>query len=200
MKLKYYAIRKGHTTGVYFGTWEQVKSKVNGFAGAEYKSFSDVYKAQQYILEEEYKEDVPDTYYAYVDGSNFGDGSAYSGSCVIVYNGEIIDESNLRGENPDFLPKRNIAGEIMGALLAISWAQKNNITQLFICHDYNGVGKWATGEFKARDSLSIMYKQQVDNSIAGGLDLKFIKVKGHSGHEYNERADVLAKEALGIGK
>lgn len=87
----------------------------------------------------------------------------------------------------------------MGALLAISWAHKNNITQLFICHDYNGVGKWATGEFIARDPLSIMYKQQVDNSIAGGLDLKFIKVKGHSGHEYNERADVLAKEALGIG-
>lgn len=200
MKLKYYAIRKGHETGIFYNTWDKVKHLVDGYAGAEYKSFDDVYHAQQYISEEVYEEGVPDRYYAYVDGSNLGDGSAYSGSAVIVCNGEIIGELNMKGSNSDFTPKRNIAGEIMGALLAMSWAIEHQVTEIFICHDYNGVGKWATGEFKARDSLAILYKKQVDATVANGLSLKYIKVKGHSGHVYNERADELAKEALGIKK
>ena len=30
------------------------------------------------------------------------------------------------------------------------------------------------------------------------VDIKFVKVKGHSGDKYNDLADKLAKEALGI--
>lgn len=199
MKIKYYAVKKGRKTGI-FTSWDTAKEAIEGYPNAEYKSFKDLNTATSYLQETTYNEGEPDTYYAYVDGSNLGNGSKYSGSAIIVYNDAIVDEVSLSGDNPDFTPKRNIAGEIMGALLAIQWAKDNKVTELIICHDYVGVGKWATGAFKARDPLAKMYKQQVDHCIQSGIDLKFIKVDGHTGHVYNERADVVAKEALGIAK
>ena len=36
------------------------------------------------------------------------------------------------------------------------------------------------------------------NNIKEYVDIKFVKVKGHSGDKYNDMADKLAKEALGI--
>ena len=119
---------------------------------------------------------------------------------VIHVHDEVVFEASISGDHPDFLAKRNIAGELMGALLAIQWAIENGIKQLYVCHDYVGVGKWATGEFKARDQLAQMYKQQVDLCIRSGMELKFIKVDAHTGHVFNERADWLAKEELGIAK
>ena len=45
---KYYAVRKGHTPGVY-KTWDECKSQVNGFSGAEYKSFTNPVDAENYV-------------------------------------------------------------------------------------------------------------------------------------------------------
>lgn len=199
MKVEYYAVRKGKNTGL-FTSWDTVRELTENYPNAEFKSFVDYNTAMSYLQETVYEEGIPDVYYAYVDGSNLGDGSKYSGSAVIVYNNEVVFEVSVFGDHPDFLPKRNIAGELMGALLAIQWAIENKIFQLYICHDYVGVGKWATGEFKARDQLAKMYKERIDVCIGAGMDLKFIKVDGHTGHVFNERADWLAKEVLGIAK
>lgn len=38
-KQKFYAVKKGKNIGVY-NTWDECKKQVNGFSGAEYKSFS----------------------------------------------------------------------------------------------------------------------------------------------------------------
>ena len=35
---KIYAVRKGRKTGI-FQTWDETKEQVDGFSGAEYKSF-----------------------------------------------------------------------------------------------------------------------------------------------------------------
>ena len=39
MAAKYYAVRKGRNTGIY-RTWDECKSQVFQYAGAEYKSFT----------------------------------------------------------------------------------------------------------------------------------------------------------------
>ena len=36
---KYYAVKKGKTTGI-FQTWEECRASVEGFSGAEYKGFA----------------------------------------------------------------------------------------------------------------------------------------------------------------
>ena len=62
-----------------------------------------------------------------------------------------------------------------------------------------GIEKWATGEWKANKCGTKMYKAYFD-SIKDRLSVVFYKVKAHSGNEYNEEADRLAKNALGINK
>ena len=45
---KFYAVRKGRTTGV-FGTWDECKAQVTGFKGAEYKKFPTLEEAENFI-------------------------------------------------------------------------------------------------------------------------------------------------------
>lgn len=46
--MKYYAVKKGRTPGVY-RTWDEAKKQVDGFSGAEYKSFSQITEATTYL-------------------------------------------------------------------------------------------------------------------------------------------------------
>ena len=46
--MKYYAVKNGRTPGVY-RTWEDAKKQVDGFSGAEYKSFEKNTDATEYL-------------------------------------------------------------------------------------------------------------------------------------------------------
>ena len=92
---------------------------------------------------------------------------------------------------------RNVAGEIKASELAMQYALDNGYTSLSIYHDYQGIASWCLGEWKTNKAGTIAYKQFYDD-IKDKLKVHFIKVKGHSGDEYNEIADRLAKKALGI--
>ena len=48
MAEKYYAVKKGKMPGIY-ETWEECKSSVNGYPGAEYKSFKRLEEANDYL-------------------------------------------------------------------------------------------------------------------------------------------------------
>ena len=48
MASKYYAVRKGKTPGIY-NSWSECKLQVDGFSGAEYKSFKSEEEAREYI-------------------------------------------------------------------------------------------------------------------------------------------------------
>ena len=63
-------------------------------------------------------------------------------------------------------------------------------------YDYEGIEKWATGEWRAKKELNkknmflfIQEKRKI-------IDIEFIKVQAHSGVELNEEVDTLAKNAL----
>lgn len=47
--VKYYAVRKGRETGI-FTAWSQVKPLINGFSGAQHKSFTNIDSAQSYLM------------------------------------------------------------------------------------------------------------------------------------------------------
>lgn len=46
--MKFYAVKKGRKPGIY-RTWEEAKAQVDGYSGAEYKSFSKITDATAYL-------------------------------------------------------------------------------------------------------------------------------------------------------
>ena len=198
---KVYAVRKGRVTGI-FTSWDDCKAQVDGFAGAEYKSFADPAEAMAYLgLTEQVSADAvfPEGVRAYVDGSYDAASGRFSCGVVIIETGadgkSEVTELKSAFDDAEAAAQRNVAGEIMGSKLAIDWCLANGIGSVEIYHDYEGIGAWADKRWKANNSLTQGYRDYVAEARKS-LEIKFVKVKGHSGNKYNDMADRLAKEAL----
>lgn len=209
-KNNYYAVRIGKTPGIY-KTWEDCKAQVIGYKGAIYKGFAEKQDAEDFLRgglsasstdaasdndENPQVEPSVSEITAYVDGS-FSSGKSFGCGCIILKDGEIIAEISKAYEDEELAAMRNVAGEIKASELAMQYALDNGYTSLSIYHDYQGIASWCLGEWKTNKAGTIAYKQFYDD-IKDKLKVHFIKVKGHSGDEYNEIADRLAKKALGI--
>ena len=203
-KKKVYAVRKGKTTGLFY-SWNECQMAVNGYPGAEFKSFLTEEEAKKYLGFEEIKTEnvyISDTsdmeegrLLAYVDGSFDVAIGKYAFGCVILKpDGEIIRESG-NGDNPESLAIRNVAGEMLGAMTAVRWAIKNGYDTIELRYDYEGIEKWATGAWKAKNTLTQKYAEYMQRQ-QNHIRISFHKIKAHSGDYYNEEADKLAKEAL----
>lgn len=209
-KNNYYAVRVGKTPGIY-KTWEECKAQVIGYKGAIYKGFAEKQDAEDFLRgglsatstdaasdndENPQVEPSDSEITAYVDGS-FSSGKIFGCGCTILKDGEVIAEISKAYEDEELATMRNVAGEIKASELAMQYALDNGYTSLSIYHDYQGIASWCLGEWKTNKAGTIAYKQFYDD-IKDKLKVHFIKVKGHSGDEYNEIADRLAKKALGI--
>ena len=86
---------------------------------------------------------------------------------------------------------------IKGAEAAMRYAKEHDRKELVIYHDYEGIAKWCLGEWKANKEGTKAYKAFYD-AVSRQIQITFVKVKGHSGDTYNEMADQLAKQALGL--
>lgn len=198
---KVYAVRKGRMTGI-FTSWDDCKAQVDGFAGAEYKSFGDPEEAMAYLGLTEKPAGgavLPEGVIAYVDGSfDAGSGRFSCGVVIIETDSEgksEVTELKSAFDDAEAAAQRNVAGEIMGSKLAIDWCLANGIKSVEIYHDYEGIGAWADKRWKANNPLTQGYRDYVEKARKS-LEIKFVKVKGHSGNKYNDMADKLAKEAL----
>lgn len=198
MANKIYAVRKGKTPGIY-KTWTECQAQINGYSGAEYKSFASLDEAKAYIGDEKQvasgKPDIIETEaVAYVDGSFNSETKQFSYGVVMFYLGkeqhfsEAFDDQELAEMN-------NVAGELKGAEKAIQFCLDNDIKSLTIHHDYEGIAKWCTGEWQAKKPGTKAYKDFYD-SASNKTRIQFVKVKSHSGDKYNEIADQLAKSAF----
>lgn len=204
-KKKVYAVRKGKKTGLFY-SWNECEAAVSGYPGAEYKGFATEEEANAYlgveqeIVENHTTDEITDNkLLAYVDGSFDEALGKYAFGCIIITpNGETIKEFG-NGDNPESLAIRNVAGEMLGAMYAVKWAVKNGYDNLELHYDYEGIEKWAVGEWKAKNTLTQKYAafMKEQQSI---IRIAFQKVKAHSGDFYNEEADRLAKKALTEGK
>ena len=132
--------------------------------------------------------------FAYVDGS-FNSSYGVYGCGVVISNNGQIHEKNYATYNEDFAKLRNIAGECEASKYAMYYALTNNIPEITIYHDYVGVGAWCTGKWKANPDYTQEYRAFYQK-VSQKVKVNFVKVKGHSGVELNERADKLAKDAI----
>lgn len=204
---KFYAVKAGRQTGI-FNSWEECKRQVDGYPSASYKSFKTAAEAAAYIglipdqtaianANNSPADFVTDnTAIAYVDGSYNISTCEYGYGVVFFYNGEEI---HLKKGFPkdELAAMRNVAGEIKGSEAAISYAVSKHISSIKIYHDYEGISKWCTGEWKANKEGTIAYRDFYNNAKKQ-LKIEFVKVKGHSGDTYNDIADRLAKEAAHV--
>ena len=193
MAEKFYAVRKGTVTGI-FSTWEECKASVHGYSGAEYKSFKTKAEAEHYLSGK--TKPLEKGVRIYVDGSYYAETKEFSyGMVVLTENGEQTFSRKYQDE--ELVAMHNVAGEIMGARAAMEYALSHNIPEITIYHDYEGIAKWCLGDWKTNKEGTKAYKAFYDE-ISAKVSIHFQKVAGHSGDKYNDMADKLAKEALGI--
>lgn len=198
-KKKIYAVKKGRQTGL-FETWDECKRMVHGFKGAVYKSFESRQEAETYLAGDQAMvsitpEKVDNQLVAYVDGSFDKKIRRYSFGCVLLTpDGRIIRESGS-GSDPRSLELRNVTGEMLGAVYAVQWARQNQYQSVNICYDYAGIEQWATHGWQAKNELTQQYTAFMDRSREQ-IAITFTKIAAHTGNQYNEEADGLAKKAL----
>lgn len=212
---KYYAVKNGKAVGIYT-TWKDCKEQVDGYSGAEYKSFTKKSEAMEYLgLEPARKPKprppepntrvgtpAPEPYETACDAAFYVDGSynistgEYAFGAVMLKDGEMYAFSH-KYDDTESASMRNVAGEIAGSLFAMRYAVKYGIKSVEIFYDYEGIEKWATGKWKANlektKEYVLLYRK-----LSEYVTVKFTKVKGHSGDCYNDMADRLAKDAVGI--
>lgn len=197
MAKKFYAVKVGKKPGIY-ETWAECQSQISGFSGAIYKGFSTKEEAVAFLGDAEVRFECPKTTpaIAYVDGSYDSLTNSFSYGVVFFIDGRELHFSERFSES-DLSEMNNVAGEIKGAEAAIQYCLEHDISGVTIYHDYEGIARWCTGEWKAKKEGTKAYADFCQKA-SSKVCIKFVKVKGHSGDRYNDLADKLAKIALGI--
>ncbi|WP_027108922.1 viroplasmin family protein [Lacticigenium naphthae] len=197
MPSKYYAIKKGRKPGIY-RTWAEAQAQIKGFSGAQFKSFPTEKDANEFIDPPTVKAvdwTASDTVEAYVDGSFNRKKNQYSYGVVMLKDGQVLDTFYRADNDERYVASFQIAGEVFGALEAIRWAKERHYTSILIHYDYMGIEQWATGMWKANKPVSKDYIHEY-KELAKDITVRFKKEKAHTGIEFNELADQLAKKAL----
>lgn len=186
-KKKYYAIRPPIGPKVV-ESWDECAALVLGVSGALFRSFGDRDSAELWAEERE-EMLFEGGLRLYVDGS-FVPGVEEAGWAVAaVENGALL--WTMAGKTGAAL-SRNIDGEVEAAAQAIEWLREHP-QPATICHDYEGIARWALGEWKRNSEVAKRYAARVSPLPK---EVRFEKIRAHSGEEWNELVDRLAREEL----
>lgn len=218
-KKKFYAVKSGVKPGIY-ETWAECEAQTKGFSGAQYKSFGSMAEAEKYMtdadvydrvvessdsvekinnqVEEEMRGLKENEVIAFVDGS-YSSTEEKSGFGVIIIDDRGIQtplyKAFTKQYSADFIELRNVAAELEGVKEAIKWAIAYKKAKIKIYYDYEGIGKWADGSWQAKKDITRQYVSFLREKRTL-INIEFHKVPAHSGIEYNEMADKLAKNSL----
>lgn len=190
-KQKYYAIKTPNESKIVM-TWAECEKLTHGVKGVLFKSFGSRAEAEAWISGMEAP--VPDGIRVFVDGSFSPDFPKSGWAFVVTENDvEIARGSGITAFDAE---SRNIDGEVMAAFQAMRWLDSNDKTGT-ICHDYEGIARWAKGEWQAKSNIAKRYVAAAQPYLHR---VSFEKVEAHTGVKWNELVDKLAKEAIARAK
>ncbi|MGL4949206.1 MAG: viroplasmin family protein [Anaeroplasmataceae bacterium] len=192
---KFYAVKSGRKIGI-FNTWDECKTQIDQYPNAIYKSFSSIEDAKQYLNTDSNKPSSNNIIEAYVDGSYNVNTEEYSFGCALLLPDKLL-KFKKKYEKDEYSQYRNVSGEVKGAMFVINYCINNDIKELNLYYDYEGINSWYNDLWKANNELTKVYKEFARTSKPK-IKVNFVKVKSHSNNEYNDLADALAKNALGI--
>ena len=186
-KQKFYAIKTPNESKIVM-TWAECEKLTHGIKGVLFKSFGSRSEAEAWISGMEAP--VPDGVRVFVDGS-FSPGFPKSGWAFVVTENdvEIARGSGITAFDAE---SRNIDGEVMASFQAMRWLDANDKTGT-ICHDYEGIARWAKGEWQAKSNIAKRYVAAAKPFLHR---VSFEKVEAHTGVKWNELVDKLAKDAI----
>ena len=192
--MKYYGI-KGDNYKNIVNDWEEAKKIIGEIKNPKYKSFLSEEEAEAFINDVELSDGITEPK-CYIDGSFNQDTNEYSFGGVLIINDKEYT-FNKKFDKDEYSEFRNVAGEIKGASFIINYCIKNGINKLHLFYDYEGIEAWFTNRWNQNTLISKKYAEFRD-TVKDKIEVVFHKVKGHSNNHYNDLADKLAKEALGI--
>lgn len=212
MGKKVYAIKEGYNsmkgekvTNITVDSWSECEALIKGVKGAKYKSFNTKEEADKYLSEgdpilRKGKDQYPMyIHHAYVDGSYNEASGKYSYGLLIVKDDVISYIENGAAEDDKQRAIRQIGGELKACIRALIYCSENNIKEIAIFHDYEGVAYHATGFWERREESSKQYYQMYNSIIMEhGIKVHFVKVDSHTGDLYNEIVDEFAKVSGGL--
>jgi ribonuclease HI len=164
----------------------------HGVKGVLFKSFATRTEAEAWISGIEAP--VPDGLRVFVDGSFTPDFPKSGWAFVVTENDkEIARGSGITAFDAE---SRNIDGEVMASFQAMKWLDAHDKSGV-ICHDYEGIARWAKGEWQAKSNIAKRYVAAAQPYLHR---VKFEKVAAHTGVKWNELVDQLAKDAIAKSK
>lgn len=134
---------------------------------------------------------------AYVDGSYNQETKISGAGIVFIYPDGNITQKGFPIEDKEKNTMRNVSGEIEASTCAIQLAMNKGFDIIEIHYDYDGISKWADGLWKTNNQWTKEYKEFVENARKT-IVVSFVKEKAHSGCEYNDMADLIAKSSVGL--
>lgn len=211
MAKKVYAIKEGFNPdkntkveNIIVNTWAECLRYVKGVKGAKYKSFESMAEAEKFlydsndVLKKEEKKYPMDCLHIYVDGSYNIASEQYSYGLVAMEDEVIEYLDGGIGSNDSSRNIRQIAGELDATVKGVEYAVKKGEKKVVIFHDYIGICYHATGFWERKEESSKKYYEKMQNFMKSGMEIIFVKVDSHTGDLYNELADEICKDKLGI--
>jgi ribonuclease HI len=214
--MKVYVVTQPESARGIYATWPECQAAVAGVRGARYQAVSSRELAEAMLRGEPVV--LLPGHYAFVDGNHMGgvgvvlveqgegDARAVRELATTVYEvfaGAGIPSLDTRPEITAAIDAlRNILAELAGLFKALELARAG--AALTVVHDYEGVGAWLEGRWKAKDPVVADVVAACRTRIADRrLAVSFRRQRGHeSTHAgrndfaaFNARADALATRA-----
>lgn len=213
--MKHYAIENNGIVK----TWDECKSIVHG-TSLRYKSFAREEEAQAWldkiegkISKKRPKEVDDDTPIFYIDGSHIK-GTPKMGFGIYT-NFKDVEYSHYQAGSAqwiaDFIGQSdnvkifekvsNCTMEVLAAVYLLDFlASAKGLQGVLIRYDYEGVGCWLRGFWKTREpyieKIVTIGKDRLAKLAERGVKIEWEWVRGHSGHEGNDKVDSIAKGNL----
>jgi len=126
-------------------------------------------------------------HHAYVDGSYRNGRIGYG---WVVYRDGVLQHEDF-GTATEFENMRQVVGELKATIEALKWCEVQDLQSVHLHYDYEGIEKWATGDWRAKNACTERYRRLISESP---VDIDWVKEDAHTGVTGNERADRLAKK------